>query len=42
MHISSKKYRLAELKKENVEESAKVLAHSFLHHNKIWKNYQPT
>jgi hypothetical protein len=42
MYISNKKYRLAELRREDVLGSAKLLTKSFLYHNKIWNGYGPT
>ena len=42
MHISNNKFRLAELKREHVEESALLLGKMFFEFNKTWKSLGPT
>jgi len=41
MYISNNKYRLAELTEENLPESAKLLADSFIKENKVWNAIKP-
>lgn len=41
MHISSKTYKLAELTKDNLEVSARLLAQTFLAENKVWSVISP-
>lgn len=42
MHISSPKYKLAELTRENLDASARLLADVFLAENKVWATISPT
>lgn len=42
MYISNYRYRLADLNKNNLEASAKLLADMFLNNNKIWATLAPT
>jgi len=41
MYISNNKYRLAELTEENLPESAKLLADTFITQNKVWSVIKP-
>jgi hypothetical protein len=42
MHISNTKYRIAQLTKHNLAESARLLTETFLYENKVWSTIKPT
>lgn len=42
MYISNNRYRLAEMKLENIPQCAELLANSFIKQNAVWSIVNPT
>lgn len=42
MHLSTDKYKLGELNRNNLEASARLMAEVFLAENKVWATLNPS